>query len=442
MRSHPRRVLLIATVTALPAVLVALLVLWRGDFSARAQWTGTLFTLGGLGIGLLVLQDRVTRPLQTLSNVLAALREGDYSLRARGADADDALGLVYLEANALAETLRGQRLGALEASALLRTVIAEIDAAIFAFDGDGSLRLVNRRGERLLGQTVERLLGRNAEALGLAECLVGDSPRVLERSGREPGRWELRRSSFRQDGREHQLVVLTDLSRTLQAEERLAWQRLVRVLSHEINNSLAPIRSLAGSLRAILERGRDSAEDAQDLCQGLDIIGQRADALGRFMAAYARLARLPRPRLGAVEVEPWIRRVSALETRVAVGVVAGPRMVLRADGDQLDQLLINLVRNAADAVTERGGGVRVGWQALANGVEVVVEDEGDGLSETANLFVPFFTTKPGGSGIGLALSRQIAEAHGGTLRLENRTDRSGCRARLWLPVPAGTGLPA
>jgi PAS domain S-box-containing protein len=442
MRSHPHRVFLIAAFAALPAVALALLLLWRGDFSARAQWTGTLFTVGGLLIGLLILQERVVRPLQTLSNVLAALREGDYSLRARGADAEDALGLVYLEANALAETLRGQRLGALEASALLRTVIAEIDAAIFAFDGDGTLRLVNRRGERLVGQSVERLLGRSAAELGLSECLVGDSPRVLERSGRGTGRWELRRSSFRQDGREHQLVVLTDLSRTLQAEERLAWQRLVRVLSHEINNSLAPIRSLAGSLRSILDRGRDTAEDAQDLRQGLDIIGQRADALGRFMAAYARLARLPRPRFGAVEVEPWIRRVSALETRVAVAVEPGPRSVLRADGDQLDQLLINLVRNAADAVAESGGGVQVGWRALARGVEVVVEDEGQGLSETANLFVPFFTTKQGGSGIGLALSRQIAEAHGGTLRLENRGDRRGCRAVLWLPLPGGTGLPA
>lgn len=432
MRSHPRRVLLIAVLTVAPAVAVAMLLLWRGDFSDKVQWTATLFVAGGLLIGLATLHERVVRPLQTLSNVLGALREGDYSLRARGADAEDSLGLVYLEANALADTLRGQRLGALEATALLRAVMAEIDAAVFAFDSDGTLRLVNRGGERLLGQPSERLLGRAAETLGLAECLTGDTPRVLERGGQPARRWELRRSSFRQDGRPHQLVLLTDVSRTLQNEERQAWQRLIRVLSHEINNSLAPIRSLAGSLRGILDRGGPDAPG--DLRGGLDIIGQRADSLGRFLAAYARLARLPRPVRRPMPVEPWVRRVAALEPRVAVKVEAGPELTVVADGDQLDQLLINLIRNASDAVTETAGGVRVTWRPLAGGVEVVVEDDGPGIVDTANLFVPFYTTKPGGSGVGLALSRQIAEAHGGRLRLENRKGAKGCQALLWLPL--------
>ncbi|HXI20973.1 MAG TPA: PAS domain S-box protein, partial [Gemmatimonadales bacterium] len=325
MSSHPRRVLFIATLAAAPGVVIALLLLWLGDHSSKVQWTGTLFIVGAWLIGLAALHERVVRPLQTLSNVLAALREGDYSLRARRADPEDSLGLVYLEANALADTLRGQRLGAVEASALLWTVMAEIDAAIFAFDGDGSLRLVNRRGQRLLGLGADRLVGRSAEALGLAECLTGETPRVLTRGGPEASRWELRRSTFRQDGRPHQLVVLTDVSRTLQAEERQAWQRLIRVLSHEINNSLAPIRSLAGSLRAIIDRGKRTRETAEDLRQGLDIIGQRADSLGRFMAAYARLARLPRPALGPVPVDPWVRRAVAMEPRLAVEVRPGPK---------------------------------------------------------------------------------------------------------------------
>jgi PAS domain S-box-containing protein len=432
MPSHPRRVIVLAALSAMPAGALGLWLLWDGDFSLKFKWTVTLFILGALAVGLAALYERVVRPLQTLSNVLAALREGDYSLRARRADPrDDSLGLVYLEANALAETLRGQRLGALEATGLLRTVMAEIDAAVFAFDSDGTLRLVNRAGERLVGQPAERLQGRTAPELGLAECLDGESPRVLDRSGPHPGRWELRRGTFRQDGRPHQLVVLTDVSRTLQAEERQAWQRLIRVLSHEINNSLAPIRSLAGSLRSLV--GSRPPDFDQDLNQGLDIIGQRADSLGRFMAAYARLARLPKPVKAPVEVEDWVRRVVALERRTAIEVVPGPPLTIQADRDQLEQMLINLVRNAADAVSETGGGVRVSWGLAAAGLEVTVEDEGPGIGDTANLFVPFYTTKQGGSGIGLPLSRQIAEVHGGSLRLENRQDRRGCRARLWLP---------
>ncbi len=443
MPAHPRRIVLLALIAALPAIVIALVLLWTGDYPSRVGWTGTFLIFLGLLFGLLNLHERVVRPLQTLSNMLAALREGDYSLRARGASLDDdSLGLAYLEANSLAETLRGQRLGALEATALLRTVMSEIDAAVFAFDADLSLRLVNRAGERLLDQPPERLLGRSAAQLGLVECLSGPTPRLLERGQLTEGRWELRRSDFRQDGRVHQLLVLTDLSRTLQAEEREAWRRLIRVLSHEINNSLAPIRSLAGSLRTILERTPGRGEDHDDLVQGLGIIGQRAESLGRFMAAYARLAKLPRPVLRPVVLGDLVRRVARLETRLPVAVAPGPERTIQADGDQLEQLLINLVRNAVDATLETGGGVRVTWRDAEQGVELVVEDDGPGLADTANLFVPFFTTKPGGSGIGLALSRQIAQEHGGTLTLGNKEGGTGCSARLWLPLSMDLALPA
>jgi signal transduction histidine kinase len=294
---------------------------------------------------------------------------------------------------------------------------------------------VNRAGERLLGVPIERLLSRTADALGLAAFLTGDSPRVhdLVFPGRS-GRWEVRRTTFRQDGRPHTLVVMSDLSKTLREEELLAWQRLVRVLSHEINNSLTPIKSIAGSLLSLLDRSPRPPDADEDLRGGLGIIGTRSEALSRFMSAYALLARLPAPRPGPVDVGLWARRAAGLETRVPVRVSAGPPLTIQADGDQLDQLLINLVRNAADASIETGGGVSVSWTRQNGHVDLEVVDDGPGLATTANLFVPFYTTKPSGSGIGLVLCRQIAEAHGGVLSLENRPDKHGCVARLKLPV--------
>lgn len=434
MISQPWRLVATAAGAALPAMAIALGLLWLGPYSTKVQWTATLAILLFLGGGLALLHARMVRPLQTIANLLAAMREGDFSLRARSMDPDDDIGLLYLEANALADMLRGQRLGVIEATALLRAVMAEIDAAVFTFDDQtGTLVLVNRGGERLLDEPAERLVGRHAAQLGLADCLEGETPRVLEQRGAYANRWELRRSSFRQEGRSHTLVLLTDVRRALQAEEREAWQRLIRVLSHEINNSLAPIRSFAGSLRALVDRSPRADGSDADLREGLSVIEQRAESLGRFIAAYARLARLPRPVMKPMTVADWVARAVALESRRPVKVVAGKDGEIVADADQLDQMLINLVRNAVDAVEEGGGGVQIRWELRTDEVELIVEDEGTGLAATANLFVPFYTTKPGGSGIGLALSRRIAEAHGGTLHLENRGDVRGCRAIIRVP---------
>jgi two-component system nitrogen regulation sensor histidine kinase NtrY len=432
---HERRVLQLALVAGLPGIIVSLVLLWRDDYSAKVQWTLGIFVLGSWLITAFVLRERVVRPLQTLSNMLAALREGDYSIRARGAERDDALGLAYLEANLLGETLRTQRLGAMEATALLRTVMADIDVAVFAFDDDERLRLVNSAGERLLGHVAERLLGRSAEQVGLADCLVGESPRTMDVTfPGGAGRWEVRRGSFRQNGRPHTLLVLADVTKALREEELQAWRRLVRVLSHEINNSLAPIKSIAGSLQTLLDRPVRASDVDNDIRRGLSVIGGRSEALIRFMSAYARLARLPAPHRLPLDVGTWVRRVAALETRLPVRVEAGPPTVIRADGDQLDQLLINLLRNAVDASLETDGAVCIRWTRQNGTVAILVEDDGPGLPSSANLFVPFFTTKPQGSGIGLVLSRQIAEAHGGSLSLENRKNARGCVATFRLAV--------
>lgn len=440
MRSPVQRAVMTATLAALPAVVLALALLWTSVATVPLRIVGTVVVIGALGLGLAILRHRVNRPLQAVANQLAAIRLGDFSQRVRTYAPQDDLGLLFQEANAVAVAMQAERRGALEASSLLRAVMAGIDAALFTFDEAGLLVLVNRGGERLLDAPAAKLVGQPAARLGLADCLVGPTPRVLDERGAYANRWEMRRSTFYQDGRPHTLVLLTDVRLALQAEEREAWRRLVRVLSHEINNSLAPIQSLAGSLRALVERGARSAEDEGDLRAGLTIVEQRAEGLGRFINAYARLARLPEPVRRPMAVEAWVRRVAALESRRAVEVRPGESGEIAGDADQLEQLLINLVRNAVDAVEGTEGAVTVSWQLRRDDLEVVVADEGPGLAATSNLFVPFYTTKPGGSGIGLALSRRIAEAHGGTLELVNREDRGGCRAVLRLPRAEGASL--
>ncbi|HEV7993655.1 MAG TPA: ATP-binding protein [Gemmatimonadaceae bacterium] len=432
--SHDLGILALALAGGLPAIVGLVIVLATGDYAPRVLWTVGAVVIGAWVAAAVAVRGRVVRPLQTLANLLAALREGDYSIRARGADLDDPLGLAFAEVNALREPLRAQRLGALEAVALLQRVMSEIDVAVFAVDEGGVLRLANRAGERLLGRPAEQLVGRSADVLGLGACLTGEPRRVLDSAFiTDGGRWELRRSSFRQGGVPMQLLVLTDLRQALREEERQAWQRLVRVLSHEINNSLAPIQSIAGSLRALLGRAPRPADADDDLARGLGVIGGRAESLSRFMRSYARMARLPAPALAPVDVGALVERVAQLEKRVPVRVRPGPPTTLSADGDQLEQLLINLVSNAVDASAETGGEVEIVWSRQDGALDLRVLDEGPGLPTTANLFTPFFTTKPSGTGIGLVLSRQIAEAHGGTLTLENRDHARGCVARLQLP---------
>jgi two-component system, NtrC family, nitrogen regulation sensor histidine kinase NtrY len=432
---YERRILLLALAAGLGSTAVAVILLWTDGYSSKVQWTLTvLMVLAWLSFGFSA-QNRVIFPMRTLSNLLAALREGDFSIRARGASRNDVLGEVLREVNALGETLRQQRLGALEATALLRKVMEEIDVAVYAFDGLGLLRLVNRAGERILNQPAEALLGSTAAELGLSECLDGETPRIVQIAfPGKSGRWEIHRGSFREGGLPHQLLVISDLSRALREEERQAWQRLIRVLGHELNNSLAPIKSVAENLGSMLGR-RDRASDWQeDMRAGLNVIAARTDGLARFMNAYARLAKLPPPVFQTMEVGTWVRRVVGLEPRLQIQLEVGPEVRIQADPDQLEQLLINLLHNAVDAALETGGGVRVGWERQDSYVEVWVEDDGPGIPNSANLFVPFFTTKPSGSGIGLVLSRQIAEAHGGSLLLENRSSHHGAEARLRLPT--------
>ena len=455
---YEHRISLYCFLVALPGLLVSIVLVWTQPWAVESRLALIGLELFAWWLLALALQEQTTRPLQTLSNVIGALREEDYSFRARNAVAEDALGELSLEVNALADMLSDEKIRAIEATALLQRVVDEIDAPLFAFDPASILRLVNPAGEHLLRQAKARMLGRSASDLSLQMCLAAENESLVELDLKDSqARWLLRRSSFRQNGVPHTLVVLSDVSRALREEERRAWQRLIRVLGHELSNSLAPIKSIAGSLNSRVSATAMDADVRNDLQHGLEIIEARSASLHRFLEAYRRLAQMPAPILRDVELAKLVARVAGLETRVKVHVQPGPDVVFTADPDQLEQMLINLVRNATDAVLELSPAavqtnlsnssltpdscsrsdldqkVGVRWDINEADVSLLIEDNGPGLLNPANVFTPFYTTKPSGSGVGLVLSRQIAEAHGGRIEIANRTGSRGCLVRVVLP---------
>jgi len=438
---YERRIAIFAVLAALPGIVLSITLIWLQAWSRDARAGLTLALLFLWFLLTLVLLEQIVRPLQTLSNVVSALREEDYSFRAREANPNDALGELALEINTLADILTEQRIQTIEAAALLRRVVDEIDVPIFTFDPDRALRLMNAAGERLLQQASARVLGRTASELGLDACFEAPNTTLVNLSYSTPNaRWMVRKRSFRQNGVPHTLIVLSDVSRALREEERSAWQRLIRVLGHELNNSLAPIMSIAGSLATRLPQLDLPEQTKSDFQRGLDIIESRTASLHRFMQSYRRLATMPSPKLQSVELRSLAERVAVLETRLPVTIMQGPDVALSIDPDLIEQMLINLVRNAVDSALEQAHTtagtepeVVLRWEQKDAAVKLIVEDNGIGLLNPSNAFVPFYTTKQGGSGIGLVLSQQIAEAHGGTIELANRKETRGCVVTVQLP---------
>lgn len=438
------RLICLLLLIAAPAVLLGWAALALGHVSVPVK----LIALAALSALLASLASAVfrhiVRPLQTLSNVVAALRENEYSFRARDVGEGDALGDLAAQINELAGNLRTRRHRESETFALLERVVETMDLPVFAFDADSNLQLTNPAAAKMLQTTMESMLNKNADSLGLGDLLARDEHAVvaLTLHGRE-GRWMVRRSKFYQNGMPHRLLLLSDVSGVLREQERRTWQRLIRVLAHEVNNSLTPIKSIAGSLRSRVQHIQSSETAALiepsfhsravlnpvrlnpvDMEHGLAIIEERAESLNLFLQTYSQLAKLPPPAKCRFRIVDVLERVCHLETRLQVELRAENGIELFADATQLEQALINLVRNAVDAALQadvarrelhsssvhEAPRVNVSCRREDEFVRIAIEDNGVGLANPANLFIPFYTTKPGGTGIGLILALQIVEA--------------------------------
>jgi two-component system nitrogen regulation sensor histidine kinase NtrY len=441
-RSLPfeRRLLLSVLLAGLPGIVLALPLLWVGNYSFDHRIEGTVGVLiAWLCLSFLAKQNSIDS-IRVISNVVSAVKSEDFSFRAAQAAGDDALGELALEVNSLAQALEQERLGSVESANLLRKVMAEAGAVILAFSTDGRLRLVNRAGCALLYGNEDQLLNRHADELGVASLLEGPPAEAISWPAYvSQKRWIVRRTTFRQHGIPHRLIVLSEASEFLRAEERLAWQRIIRVLSHEINNSLAPIKTIARTLARMSYLNDLPPSASESVTHGLGVIENRAESLNRFLQNYARLARLPAPSRKMISMPSLVARVVPLETRLPVQVHRGPNIQVCVDPDQMEQVLINLVQNAVDAVFQAGranvpDAVVISWGVEGTDVVLSVSDKGTGFSNTENLFVPFYTTKQNGSGIGLVLSRQIIESHSGTLTPANRQEEPGCIVQIRLPL--------
>jgi two-component system nitrogen regulation sensor histidine kinase NtrY len=423
----------------IPGIALGFVLLWSSTYSTSHKLEATIFVLLLWWSACLSARDLVICSLRRISTIITALKEENVSTRAYQAVPGDALGDIVMEVNQISRALEVERLKTIDSLELMQRVTSEAGAGILVVSLDGRLRMVNRTAARLLGGEEEALLRKTARELDIEELVGGaQSKSPSHIFPNDDGRWIVRRTTFRQKGVPHQLVVITEASEALRAEERLAWQRIIRVIGHEINNSLAPIKSLARTLARIAANSKLPMQIQSDLDKGLTVIGDRAESLNGFLQQYAELAKLPAPARSVVNLQLILESIVRLKPSFRVSILPSPKAQILVDSHQFERVLINLITNAIEAVsattrTEASDAVTIAWQVVREDLILRVTDRGVGAPDEANLFVPFYTTKERGSGIGLVLSRQIIEGHGGTLILRNRRDMTGCIAQVKIP---------
>ncbi|MDO9319679.1 MAG: ATP-binding protein [Gammaproteobacteria bacterium] len=431
--------------TAIPSILLVA-TLWFFDVS------GYLIGIAGCLLAFLTLHcvmtiwRRTQDQYRNLHNLLESIIQGDHSLRGVAERESGELGELVGTINALARASQQQRLQSEESLLLVRKIIDQIDVSIIAWGKDGRMQFINPAAEKLLGVPPENSnYGVEAlqlpPALQIANQFQAGETRVLDLDiAKARGRFRLHVERFIADGHSNSLLFITDVSKLLKSEERKAWRNLIRVLSHEINNSLAPLVSLSNALSKQVRLREKDAELRKELVDGISIISHRAESMAEFVKNHQQIAQLPTLSKRKVELLQLIRRVVSLFPNSAIDINGSETEVV-IDPLLMEQVLINLIKNAIES-TERSSAklgapplpIVVDWEVHDKRLTITIVDSGEGIQSLDNLFVPFYTTKPHGSGIGLVISQQIIEAHGGDINVSNRTDQRGCRVTINIPA--------
>jgi nitrogen fixation/metabolism regulation signal transduction histidine kinase len=393
------------------------------------------------------IRQHVIFQLRTSTNLVEAISSGDYSLRANNKNIAGALSDFNQLLNTLAAQLAQQSLITREKQILLAKVTDQIDVAIIATDENSAISLMNPAAERLFKKRFESIQGWPIKTLGLDSIMAKSVNKITEfELDQNKRKVYVRTDTYFELGKQHRLIFITDIQHMLRDEERQAWQKLLRVLSHEINNSLTPIASISETLSQVImqeeNRNKLDANARENLTEGLSVITERAHSLNHFIQDYQKLTHLPLPQKKLINLRPYLQSIRQLFEESNI-LLPDSDIEVFADSEQLQQVFVNLFKNAQEANDSKGGErvkqTQISWRRDDAMVHIEVIDEGAGINNQDNLFVPFYTTKKTGSGIGLTLSRQIALNHGGDLRLVNSIAPSnnkvlGAKAILSLPI--------
>ena len=424
--------------------LTLLLVFWLNDYPFALSALLLVLLMTNLLYFAWSARQKVKNQINTTANLLESIQSNDYTLRGHlperfenGANGDTMANLTW-QINQLSDSLSQQRLQAKESQMLLGKVVNNIDIAIFAVNNSNTISMANNAFLKMLGKSQDEetfVLGKTIEQLDITHLVNAENDTTIENpTNMTQGRFLVYCDTFVEQSEQHRLFLLKDASKLLRREESEAWQKLIRVISHEINNSLAPISSMSESLKSLVHKeGRET-----DIEDGLEIIQTRSTSLIKLLRGYQSLAKLPPPVPKQEDLKWIIEKICLLHQKIAIEFKQTSEVLVNVDRSQIEQVLINLVKNANESQraihTENNlPAIEIEITTTSDEAIINIKDQGTGIRNVENIFTPFYTTKSKGSGVGLLVSRQIVEAHGGTLQLQNRQDKQGGIATITLP---------